>query len=422
MQVKQMVTNGGMLSSADFLDLVIIDDVEGAKRNFWKREWVKTGNKLIIDPFDPKNLTPFSYDLCVGKQVYSCTRGTVRELSDAERTYWMAPRETVVIKTREFLALPPDYSATVWPRFSMVTEAVFQSMVKTDPTWYGELGVAVTNLSAGDYPIELGRPFATLILYELRTKAGMSLYLPQDLPRHSESEVLETNVRDAVVDRDFNGLCELAEGKLRMLRLPDADQYKSLLMANKDSSWRLAVNRCIGTFPRPMQSLGMNTLQQVKPTNPRVRCLSRDDISGVKCSESDLENAAIQHGRPFDLLTGIHELVVDTIDRDVAPRIRAEVEASLFPKTVSLTLSVIGFLSLIIATLAFLLDKYKINSALAGIDWPGTVAMALGSLGLVVLVTLIILITRRSPESRAIKNLKKEVAAMRTEVQKKKPS
>ena len=121
--INDLKTNrGGMLSSADFLNLIILENVEEEKKNFYKRDWEKVKKRLIIDPFDPEKLTPFSYDLSVGDEVYSSIDGEVHLLvtDDGNKLdYPLKSRETVVIKTKEFIALPPNYSATVWPRFRM---------------------------------------------------------------------------------------------------------------------------------------------------------------------------------------------------------------------------------------------------------------------------------------------------------------
>ena len=410
----------GMLSSADFLRLVILDKVDEKKKVFWRREWTKTGREFIIHPFDPRNLTPFSYDLSVGEEIYSCTHGTVMKFTEADSTYVMAPRETIVVKTREFLALPPYYSATVWPRFGMVKEAILQHMVKIDPTWFGELGVALRNLSAGDYPIRAGDQFATLVLYELQTETGMFLFRREDLPG-SPRVPLEVGVAEEITKKladniPLTRLCKIVDGSLEIQEIPDAGNYLKLLGLADHEAWRSAVNQCLGRYPRPMDILGMNTLHSIKPNPPKVRLLSRDDVSKAGCTEGDLERAAIEHGKPFHLLPAFHELLVDTIDQEVAPRIRAEVEASLYPKTVTLTLTVLGFLSFIVASVAFLLDKYKVTSLLTGIDWPGTVALVLVSLGVTIIAALLYLMfgkPRKILDSRAITRLRQDVAELK---------
>ncbi len=169
---------GGMLSSADFRKRIIKQDIPQMKEYFRERKWKKLPNErsFILDPFDPLNLTSFSYDLSVGNEAFSCrseSRGSFSIKENKENAYWIQPGETVIVRTVEYIALPRWYSATVWPRFDFVREGIFQSMVKIDPTWYGQLGVALTNLSPTEYPIWQGKRFATLILFELVEKTDI---------------------------------------------------------------------------------------------------------------------------------------------------------------------------------------------------------------------------------------------------------
>ncbi len=403
---------GGMLSSADFLNLVIIQDVKNAKKDFWKRNWENWKNKFIIEPFNPKQLTPFSYDLSIGKEVYSCNEEKVTPL-DNENTYNVAPGETIVVKTEEFIALPPDYSATVWPRFKMPTEAIFQSMVKIDPTWFGELGVAMTNISVATYPISRGEKFATLILYGLRSPTGMFLYRKEDLPDHNKISLVNSIDIDVIKRKlkcnKLESVCQIVDDKLVFTDIPDDKQFKSLITIHSSEEWRNVIISYLGEHPRQMDGLGLNTLDIIKPKPPKGIRLSPYDIRNKFWKETDLENIAIKHGPPFDVLPAIPDLIMQNIEQEVSPRICAEVEARVYPKTVTLTLTVLGFLSLILGVLAFLMDKYRKESPLAGIDWPGTAVIGIATLGVVLLLSLLILLIRKSPDSRGIRSLKGEL-------------
>lgn len=408
---------GGMLSSSDFLRLVILKNVKQAKKDFWNRQFDKHGQKFIIHPFSPNQLTPFSYDLAVGEQVYSCNQRMVENTEDLDdETYWMAPRETIVIKTKEFIALPPCYSATVWPRFKMPVEAIFQSMVKIDPTWYGELGVAITNLSGARYPIKRGKFFATLILYKLNSDTGMYLYREENLPETQEIELSDelkreaTNIAQKLKEKGLDGICIVVDKKIKLKESLDGDSYERLLAIHNSSEWKNTIIECLAQLPRKMQGLGLNTLEIIRPTRSKVRKLSKEDVQSTKCSETELENTAIEYGRPFNLLAAIPDFIMEKMERDITPKIQAEVEANVFPKIVTLTLTVLGFLSLIIAVAAFLMEKYKPKSpSFMQTDWSTTVSIGLFLLGAILLVAFCILIFRKSPDSRAIRRLERKI-------------
>lgn len=237
---KEINRLGGMLSSADFRERVITRDKDKKyaelKDLFENRQWNKlkkigkeTG--FIIDPYDELNLTPYSYDLSIGDEVFSCRTESrssfaIGDEDDKEHWHWMQPGETVIVRTKEYIALPQCYSATAWPRFNFVREGIFQSMVKTDPTWYGQLGVALTNVSPTEYPIWKEKRFATLILYELSSPTDINLFrkgqtLEVD-PSKTTKEIsipadVESKVNEAIRKSDLKGKCRIENGRLALL-------------------------------------------------------------------------------------------------------------------------------------------------------------------------------------------------------------
>jgi len=428
---KDETTNshGGMLSSSDFLRLVILDEVEKAKKDFWNRDFKKHGRKFIIHPFSPTELTPFSYDLAVGEQVYSCNRRTVEKLEELnEKTYWMAPGETLVIKTKEFVALPPCYSATVWPRFKMPVEGIFQSMVKIDPTWYGELVVAVTNLSGGDFPIKHGETFATLILYRLTNDTGMHLYRKENLSDPEEFELCEgldkevQTIKEKLKEAHLESICEVVDTKMRLKQLPDSDSYKRLLNVHTSSAWRNMVIECVGHHPKEMQGLGLNTLEIIRPTPPKVRKLTKEDIQTTKCSETELENTAIEYGKPFNLLASVPEWMLQKVEKDIVPRIEAEVGARLFPQIVQLTLRILALLSLIGVAIALAAKYFDVQKT-----WLGVVSVSAIPLMLIFLIFIFGKFPRqkekklkkgREQEERRLEERRKEIEQKEKEFKK----
>jgi len=380
--------SGGMLGSSDFLQLVILDNVDQAKKDFWKREFEKHGRNFIISPFNPKCLTPFSYDLSVGDQVYSCNRMIAEDTKVLpDETYWMSPRETVVIKTKEFIALTPHYSATVWPRFKMPVEAIFQSMVKIDPTWYGELGVAITNLSSGMYPIKRGELFATLILYELKTPTRMFLYRKENLPDPKQVQLPENDnikvesIKEKLEQKNLQDICEIDNRQVKLKECPDDKSLLELLGVSDSDEWKHAIIECIGYRPRKMDGLGLTTLEMIRPTPAQAKKLNKEDIQTTKCSETELENTAIEHGKPFNLLAVIPEWILQKVEKELVPRIEAEVGARLFPQIVQLTLRVLALLSLIGVAIALSAKYFDVQST-----WLGVVAVSAIPLMLIFLI------------------------------------
>ncbi|HUS73806.1 MAG TPA: hypothetical protein VMY06_12145 [Sedimentisphaerales bacterium] len=192
-----------MLSGSDIRTRIICkEEVEGYLKFFeardWKgiseRTWKQTnGNeadkpgwkkRFVITNYNELNVTPFSYDLSLGDQIFSIQKPKTGLIAlKEEMPYPLKPGETVVVITAEKVAIPHAYSATVWPRFNMVKRGVFQSMVKIDPTWYGKLAVAMINLSPATVELEQGEAFATLLLYELSKESDVDLWKLEDIQK-----------------------------------------------------------------------------------------------------------------------------------------------------------------------------------------------------------------------------------------------
>ena len=458
--LEQFILNnpsGGVLSSADFLDLCVPE--EEATRYleaFGKSDWNNWENdllfktisraqdlkqrmpKFLIKPFDKFNVTPFSYDLSIGNQVY-CLKNEARrsQYLNKDDEYLIEPHETVVVITKEYIVLPPFYAATIWPRFDPVREGIFQSMVKIDPTWRGKLAVALTNVSPAKYPIKMGQAFGTLILYNLSRKTGFSLSRPEDIE--------STEVK---LDKNFFKGCDKAtrEHKLRVAGLSDlcdivedrnntdgkllvrsgirkGDKFRDLFELFQEKEWHDAVMKAkedminkgrIGASAYKMENLDLILLGEPKGRRP-----TRSGLKEIKSLE-DLETAALQHGGPFELLPSLPEFIAEKSKE----KVKAEVEASLFPKLVTLTLSILGMLSLVTAVVALLLSKYSITSPLRGVDWPGTIAWVAVALCVLVLVAFFLLYAKRlwwnveiGPTRRLAKDIDTKVGVLETKVQ-----
>jgi deoxycytidine triphosphate deaminase len=292
------------------------------KELFRHRKWgdiqKKCGNEksFIIDPFDPLNLTPFSYDLKIGDEAFSCmseSHGSFRLSRDEKSAYWMLPGETVIIRTDEYIALPPCYSATVWPRFNFVREGIFQSMVKIDPTWYGKLGIALTNLSPTEYPIWMGREFATLVLYELTSSTDITLYRSGEIL--NESEQVEVPLggieikgwESKIKEKGLEGKCIIQDDNLVIKIALKPEEFKKLMQIDDRENWTKAIEKSMRM--KTMGALGLPELDLILEKDPKGKRIKREKIASEKCTEEALTKAAVERGKPFDLVANLPKLV-----------------------------------------------------------------------------------------------------------------
>ncbi len=373
----------GMLSSADFRKRVITretsDNYAELKELFETRRWGELEDKekskgFIIDPYDALNLTPYSYDLAIGDEVFSCrsenrSSFVIGSRGDGEKSWHkIKPGETVVVRTQEYIALPQYYSATVWPRFNFVREGIFQSMVKIDPTWYGQLGVALTNMSPAEYPIWKGKRFATLIIYELLSPTDINLYhegqtllLPEDDPPLQTTlpqEIVEA-VSAKISSGRFKGRCAIRDGRLVLLAALGDDDLTSLRDLAPDREWKRTVEAIVRT--KECNALGLPALDlllarpKAGDKDQRPERVDRKTVLALESSEvrTGLLDAAVERGKPFDLIAAIPEAVKDWTRDIVETELNRELSGILL-RVMAVTISLLGFISLVVAIVALI--------------------------------------------------------------------
>lgn len=174
------------------IDLCIVSDTslkellfpkeksKDAKRMFEKRDWPSINGKILIYPFDAEHLGPFSYDLCVGEEVFNLEKRQKISMSEVQKIF-VEPNEILLILTREYIGLPREFAASVVPRFCFVREGIFQSMTKIDPTWFGRIAVAIINYSKTRFKLNKNQAFCTLVIHRL-DKPSSKILNPKDSP------------------------------------------------------------------------------------------------------------------------------------------------------------------------------------------------------------------------------------------------
>ncbi len=386
---------GGMLSTVDIRRCIVPPELQEDYLAFFKkRKWDEIKNKwpeyekgLVIREYNELNLTPFSYDMSIGNQLFSLQKPesglcTLDKNDPNKSGYDLHPGETVVVITRELVAIPRHYSATMWPRFNFVLGGVFQSMVKIDPTWYGKLAVAITNVSPTVIRLEADQAFATLVLYELSEPSDVDLWKPSELVEVDvdvpEDFPLEGFDQFLLDKPDLGKRCRLVGRTLKVKGIKRGD-VESLKRFHGSDAWTKFAEKQVGegwaTAEHPtthrrmigMEALGMEDLSGIFKVSGKGTRITDSDIVGRACSEQDLAAAAKRHGKPFDVFARIPHTVIERVESEVSTRLGAQIESSIQPRMVMLMFSVLGFLSLIIAVLALAarLGSLEVVDALA---------------------------------------------------------
>jgi deoxycytidine triphosphate deaminase len=402
---------GGMLSDEALRDIIVVEGSDRYLELFRKRDWKNLDDEfkekragLVILPYNALNLTPFSYDLSIGDELWSVQKLSYFQFDpskEASKEYNLDPAETVVVLTEELVAISRYHSATVWPRFNLVRQGVIQSMVKIDPTWHGKLAVVITNSSPAVIKLRAGQPFATLILFGLAKPSEVDLWVLEDLPWHQVEVpkhvawILQNALRE---ETKLSRHCRLIGEKLevRGIKRSHIDLLKSysqdpawvsFLTKDVAEGWAEKKHKDTGRRMVAMEALGMCRLKDIVSGQDEGARLHAGDIIGRTCDSEALMAAAEQYGKPFDLVAMLPETVMTRIEEDAFPRIEAQVEDRIQPRIIMLMFAVLGFLSLIVSSLA-LLQRFGAADLIQAIAVKPAFSVAVLVLGLVTVLSL----------------------------------
>ncbi len=344
-EVKKLKKRGGILSGGHIRDRVLTNGhAEKYLEYFEKRQWEKMSSwwndefkddkdgwkkKIVIKDYNELNVTPFSYDLSLGDQVFSIQNPKTGLIAlKEEMPYPLKPGETVVVITAEKVAIPHAYSATVWPRFNMVKRGVFQSMVKIDPTWHGHLAIAMSNLSPATVDLEYRKAFATLLFYELSEESDVDLWKLKDI-QEKGIEVVEKIPEQFKDDIDridehifeseeLRGYCCVRDQSIVAwgIKRENVEALKDCLA---DKRWHDTVDRLAKKWTNKlhpngkrmivMPAIGMESLWDIVKGLKDEGYIKEEDIRGMTLESNDaLISAAMKYGEPFDLIANIPNL------------------------------------------------------------------------------------------------------------------
>ena len=202
-----------ILSDKDIEErLIKPEDIAEAKKWWENGEWEKIGDKILINPFEPNKLGVADYDLSVGEE-YILLRDPddIKPLAEGQRID-LGPGETVLILTKEYVALPRDVMGFVVLRAGRLFEGSSVCASRIDPTWYGKLLVSFTNLAKFPTFLSWGTAFCTFYLMQSsRTSKSVSKREVKQLGRTKIGEVEHPHLRQ----RDLVRRSDVTETHIR---------------------------------------------------------------------------------------------------------------------------------------------------------------------------------------------------------------
>lgn len=126
--------------------------------------------KLLIENFNEKSLTPVGYDLRVGSKVIKVDlkRANVKPLLKLEKDqeFEILPNEMVVIRAEEIIGMPKSrtVSGIIVSKVSLVNRGLSHISTSIDADWFGPLVMTIFNHSYRTIHLKRGEPFCTMIL------------------------------------------------------------------------------------------------------------------------------------------------------------------------------------------------------------------------------------------------------------------
>lgn len=137
-------------------------------------------NGLLIEPYDPKYLTPVGYDLRVGIEGFSW-KNKRRIPIEQEGRIQIDANDTVVIRTLESVSLSKTVSATIHSIVSNVIPKGLSDISTTvDPGWKGKLLISVHNNRDSSTELRFGERLCTVCFYGVGLASTINRGTSQD--------------------------------------------------------------------------------------------------------------------------------------------------------------------------------------------------------------------------------------------------
>ena len=121
-------------------------------------------NKLDIEPFNEKNLTPNGYDLSIDEIFIRKTNQHIKNgIAKIPSLTWFA------ISTKEFVKMGPQITSQLWIRSSYARKGVMASFGKVDAGFHGTLTISCFNSNDKPLKIPIGDRFCQIVFENMES-------------------------------------------------------------------------------------------------------------------------------------------------------------------------------------------------------------------------------------------------------------
>jgi dCTP deaminase len=121
-------------------------------------------DKLDLDPFNQKNLTPNGYDLTIEEIFIKKTNEHVKE-----GVAVIPPFSWFAISTKEFVKMSDKITAQLWIRSSYARKGIMASFGKVDAGFHGTLTISCFNATDEKIDLPIGDRFCQIVFEKLES-------------------------------------------------------------------------------------------------------------------------------------------------------------------------------------------------------------------------------------------------------------
>jgi deoxycytidine triphosphate deaminase len=191
---------------------IVAMDSEGALDWWREKAWNRIGDKIVIAPFNEDALESCNYNLSVGSEYLSLRKHEDPQPLEEGQSIVLDPGETVLLLTKEYVALPRNTGALVVPRARFIQQGLTLQATRVDPTWHGKLLIGLTNVSKDRRKILRGTPICTMMFLDVDGDVDRTLTSrhTRDLGREHIKIPPEYVVSWRPVDKDAIGPTDVA--------------------------------------------------------------------------------------------------------------------------------------------------------------------------------------------------------------------
>ena len=128
---------------------------------------------MKIHPYIESNLTGIGYNLSSTEFVLSTRKGILEKVweSNGERFVYVSPNDTILTYTKEYIEVDGTLAGTFHSKVSRVCQGLGHVNTTLDPTWRGQLILAINNPTSKQIRLVLNSPgnLSTMLVYKLVT-------------------------------------------------------------------------------------------------------------------------------------------------------------------------------------------------------------------------------------------------------------